>query len=131
MSAILFPKVIRPERRRRRKWRRERKEKREGGRHRRLQAVCPSVHPESGQANAQLGGPGPSGTGTGFRCPSGEGQTGKKGPAGNVNPINREGGAGGALPTHKAGVSWPSPGGSHVGRHKSLFFPFLFEMMNV
>ena len=46
MSAILFPKVIRPEGRRR-KWRRERKEKREGGRHRRLQAICPSVHPGS------------------------------------------------------------------------------------
>lgn len=58
-------------------------------------SICP---PGVRTGECTAGGPGPSGTGTGFRCPSGEGQTGKKGPAGNVNPINREGGAGGALP---------------------------------
>ena len=111
----------------------------------------PSVHLSTRSLDRRMhswGGQGPQAQGLASDVRAGRGRLGRKGrretltpstekgvpekgPAGNVNPINREGGAGGALPTHKAGVSWPSPGGSHVGRHKSLFFPFLFEMMNV
>lgn len=58
-----------------------------GLRRRRLQAVCLSVHRGLDRRARSWGA---SGTGTGFRCPSGEGQTGKKGLAGNVDP--REGG---------------------------------------
>lgn len=90
MSAILFPKVIRPERRRR-KWRRERKEKREGGRHRRLQAICPSVHPGSGQANAQLGGQGPQAQGLASDVRAGRARLGRKGRRETLTPSTEKG----------------------------------------
>lgn len=86
VSAILFPKVIRPERKRR-KWR-ERKEERGKGAQAQGAAgrlsVCP---PRSGQAARSWGGPRAQGLASDVRR---EGQTGKKGLAGNVDP--REGG---------------------------------------